>query len=102
MKNMMLLWTKAILAFLLICLGGIVAASDLAPMTPISVVLTYMLWGTISLVTAIVAFMWLKFLVNQFLLNAGATDTQWLWFNSEPKSLAALRRRNRTRPSTDD
>ena len=29
---------------------------------------------------------------NQFMLNNGATDTQWLWFKNDPPGLAELRK----------
>jgi hypothetical protein len=96
------LWGKALLALLAICLLVVLAARDLAPLTPVSVVLAFALGGAAFFGVAVLGAMWLKFAINRFLLNAGATDTQWLWFKSDPKGLVALRSRGRAHQSSDD
>jgi hypothetical protein len=96
------LWGKALLALLAICLLVLLAARDLAPHTPAVVVLGHALGGAALFAGAVLAAMWLKFAINRFLLNAGATDTQWLWFKSDPKGLVALRSRGGAHPSSDD
>jgi hypothetical protein len=93
---------KALLALLAICLLVLLAARDLAPLTPASVVLGYTLGGAALFGGAALAAMWLKFAINRFLLNVGATDTQWLWFKSDPKGLVALRIRGSAHQSSDD
>jgi len=101
MNKTVVLWTKAALALLAICTVVVLAASDVAPFTPVSTVLAYALVGAALFGVAVLAVMWLKFLVNQFLLNAGATDTQWLWFKSDPRGLDALRSQGGARQSYD-
>jgi hypothetical protein len=96
------LWSKAVLALLAICLLVLSAARDLAPLTPASVVLGYTLGGVALFGGAALAAMWLKFAINRSLLNAGAIDTQWLWFKSDPKGLVALRSRSGAHQSNDD
>ena len=102
MKKSSIPWVK--LLFALLSLGLIVtfAAKDLAPNTSVAVVLAYAIGGAAAFAVAILLVMWLKFAVNQFLLKAGATDTQWLWFKSDPKGLNALRGRVVSRETTDD
>ncbi|RYG37847.1 MAG: hypothetical protein EON93_03005 [Burkholderiales bacterium] len=102
MSKTTVLWTKAVLALLAVCMVVVLAARDIAPFTPVSIVLAYALCGAALFGVAVLAAMWLKFAVNQFLLNAGATDTQWLWFKSDPTGLDALRRRGGARQSNDD
>jgi len=102
MNKTTVLWTKAVLALLAVCMVAVLAARDLAPFTPVSIVLAYALGGAALLGVAVLAAMWLKFAVNQFLLNAGATDTQWLWFKSDPRGLDALRSQGGARQSNDE
>jgi hypothetical protein len=94
MKNLSVFVFKLFLAIITIGVVISLAAKDLAPNTPMSLVLTYAIGGTAIFVVAILVVMWLKFAVNQFLLNAGAIDTQWLWFKSNPDGLKALQHRD--------
>lgn len=94
MKNLSVLVFKLFLAIIMIGFVISLAAKDLTPSTPMSVVLTYVLGGAAIFAFAILLVMWLKFVVNQFLLNAGAIDTQWLWFKSNPDGLKALQHRD--------
>ena len=102
MNNETALWGKALLALVAICLLVVFAARDLGPFTPVLVVLAYVLGGAAFFSVTVLGFMWLKFAINKFLLNAGATNTQWLWFKSDPKGLVTLRSRVGAHQSRDD
>lgn len=91
MNKTIALLAKTLFTLIAICVGVALAAKDLAPHTPVAVVLAYALGGAALVVLAVLVAMWIKFAMNQYLLNAGATDTQWLWFKSDPKGLEALR-----------
>jgi len=93
MKRRSVFIPKLILANFTIGIVVVLAAKDLAPSTSMWVSLTYVLGGTAIFSVAILLSMWLKFVVNQFLLNAGAIDTQWLWFKSDPDGLKAQNNR---------
>jgi hypothetical protein len=102
MKKSSIPWVKLLFALLSLGLLVTLAAKDFAPNTSVAVVLAYAIGGAAAFAVVILLVMWLKFAVNQFLLNAGATDTQWLWFKSDPKGLNALRGRVVSRETTDD
>ena len=102
MKQKMIFMGKIFLALAAICWLLVLAARDLAPGTPALVVLAYALGGAAIVVMTALGAMWLKFAINQFMLNVGATDTQWLWFKNDPKGLVALRRRRGKRQSNSD
>jgi hypothetical protein len=102
MKNSLVPWPKLFLATITISLLVALAAKDLAPHTPISMVYADTVGGAAIFSLTVFLVMWLKFVVNQFLLNAGATDTQWLWFKSDPDGLKALQSRSLSRLSKED
>lgn len=83
---------KLLAALIGVSLLVTLAAKDLVPQTPMWLALTYALGGVLIFLAVIIAVMWLKFLLNQHFLNAGATDTQWLWFKSDPHGLSQIRR----------
>lgn len=93
---------KVVLALLGICSVVILAARDIAPSTSAGVVLVYALGGAVLLGAMLIVAMWFKFAVNQFLLNAGATDSQWLWFKSNPRGFEALRSPGSAHQTNDD
>jgi hypothetical protein len=94
MKKSSFPWLKLFVALAAIALLVGFAAKDLAPNVPVSWALAYAFAGGAVFVIAILLVMWLKFLVNRFLLNAGATDTDWLWFKSDPRGIQSLRGRD--------
>ena len=89
---------KPLFAMLSIAMLVAVAARDLAPNTPVPVVLVCAFGGAAALALVILLVMWIKFAINQFLINAGSIDTQWLWFKSDPQGLQDLR--GRCHPTT--
>ena len=82
---------KALLATVLLAALAGVAGSQLAPKVPLQWVLIYSALGAaaILLVLALAAVVTLT--VMQFILRKGGTDTQWLWFSTEPRGLVHLR-----------
>jgi hypothetical protein len=63
---------------------------------PAASTLEVMLWGGAGLTGLVVLAVLLSFVVlsiNQAALRAGGTDTQWLWFNTDPPGLDKLRGR---------
>lgn len=94
MKRRSVFISKLFLAIFTIGIVVVLAAKDLAPSISALVSLTYILGGAAIFSIAILLSMWLKFVVNQFLLNAGAIDTQWLWFKSDPDGLKAQNNRD--------
>jgi hypothetical protein len=93
MKRRSVFISKLFLAIFTIGIVVVLAAKDLALGVSAWVSLTYVLGGAAIFSVAILLSMWLKFVVNQFLLNAGAIDTQWLWFKSDPDGLKAQNNR---------
>lgn len=93
MKRRSVFISKLFLAIFTIGIVVVLAAKDLAPNTSAWVSLTYVLGGAAIFSVAILLSMWLKFVVNQFLLNAGAIDMQWLWFKGDPDGLKAQNNR---------
>lgn len=101
MKKSSFPWLKLLIATAAIALLVGFAAKDLAPNVPVSWALAYAFAAGAIFVIAILLVMWLKFLVNRFLLNAGATDTDWLWFKSDPRGLQSLQGRDVSPKSKD-
>jgi hypothetical protein len=101
MKKSSFPWFKLLIATAAIAVLVGFAAKDLAPNVPVAWVLAYAFAGGVLFVIAILLVMWIKFLVNRFLLNAGATDTDWLWFKSDPRGIQSLRGRDVSDQSKD-
>jgi hypothetical protein len=53
--------------------------------------------GVIGMLATLGIFLYLYLSIgaafNQWMLNHGATDTDWLWFKSDPKGLESLRKK---------
>ena len=81
------------LALATVAIGSIfaVAARDLSPQTPAWLAFAVGVGGTLLVVGGLLMMAGLKFMLNQAVLNAGGTDTQWLWFRQDPRGLSALR-----------
>ena len=72
---------------------AVVAGRALLPGTPAYVVLGYGLLGALAVVGVLFAATYVVNSIYQFALKFGATDTQWLWFSSDPPGLAKMRGR---------
>ena len=67
-------------------------ARELMPSVSLGLLLLYVAAGVVGVfaLLALGAICSLQF--SQFILRAGGTDPQWLWFSSEPRGLVALRK----------
>ena len=83
--------SKVILAILLLSGLAGVAGSQLAPDTPLEIVLLNCAVGAAVFLVLLVLALIASLTLNQFILRNGGTDTQWFWFPSEPKGLQQLR-----------
>jgi hypothetical protein len=75
--------SAAVLLSLLALLGG----QSLAPDMPLLTLWLWALGGLLSLGLVFLAGTWLTLTFNQWVLRQGGTDTQWLWFASDPPGL---------------
>ena len=102
MKRSLLVWIKLLVALIAIGFFVALAARDMFPSTPLLVVLVYAIGGAILMGVVVVGVMWLKFVMNQAFLKSGAIDTQWLWFNNDPRGLSEIRSRVPPHVQTSD
>jgi hypothetical protein len=79
---------RVALAAALIAAIVVYIAAQVAPGVSSLAVLGYTALAGLSVV-ALVA---LRLAFGQWILRLGGTDTQWLWFRSEPRGLEAMRR----------
>ena len=88
-------WLKD--GLLSLCLSGLalLAAASMVPTMPWPVVLAYTLCGAMVALLALVIAILVIQRIAAFVLDHGGTDTQWLWFPSEPRGLLAWRRGRR-------
>jgi hypothetical protein len=79
---------RATLAAALIAAIVVFIAAQVLPGTSSLAALGYTALAAL-IVTAVIA---LRLAIGQWILRRGGTDTQWFWFNSEPRGLEAMRR----------
>ena len=91
--NHRLVVKSLVAAAALAALAGI-AGTQLAPQLPLSSLLLYSVLGAAMLLAILTAGIVASFTLWQFVLRKGGTDTQWLWFSSEPAGLVRLRQRS--------
>jgi hypothetical protein len=95
LKSHPLRWKLPLLA-LIIGAIAVAASRSLFPAVPVAMALLYLA----AAIVAFLAFVSLSLIVtsriNAYVLSKGGTDTQWLWFGSEPPGLARLRERAAT------
>lgn len=94
--NQYLFVKSLVAAAALAALAG-VAGTQLVPDLPLSSVLLYSAFGAATLLAILTAGIIASFTLWQFVLRKGGTDTQWLWFSSEPAGLQQLRQRQAAR-----
>lgn len=83
---------KLALALVVIGATTAVAAQAIFPDQPLDNLLLYSIGGLLVLALGATLLLVLSLTFRQYLLRKGATDTQWLWFEREPRGLARLRR----------
>ena len=83
---------KLLLAALSLVALVALPARELMPSVSLGLLLLYVAAGVVGVfaLLALGAICSLQF--SQFILRAGGTDPQWLWFSSEPRGLVALRK----------
>ena len=92
---------KVGLAVLLIGSIFAIAGRSMFPAVPLAAVLAYAAGAMLALVALVSIVFFLGASLNQVVVRAGGTDTQWLWFKSEPPGLVNLRRRAGSPPSDE-
>ncbi|HEY9103487.1 hypothetical protein [Chitinimonas sp.] len=83
---------KLVLALTVIGATTAVAAQPIFPDLPLDRLLFYSMGALLALVGCAMLLLVLSLTFRQYLLRKGASDTQWLWFDGEPRGLARLRR----------
>ena len=68
-----------------------VAGSQLVPNLPLGKVLLFCAVGAVLLLGVLVLAAVATATFGQFILRKGGTDTQWFWFESEPRGLLKIR-----------
>jgi hypothetical protein len=77
------LWIAGVMLSLLALLAG----QSLAPDVPLLTLWLWALGGLLTLGLVFLAGTWLTLTFKQWVLRKGGTDTQWLWFTSDPPGL---------------
>ena len=85
------LWAKGVIAMSAMFSLAVIAASKLAPATPLGTALLYAALGAVAGLLALVVASVIIATLAQFVLKHGGTDAQWFWFNGEPRGLRWLR-----------
>ena len=99
LKTHPLRWKLPLLALIF---GTIVAAAsiNLFPKVPVVAALLYAAAGAVAFLVTMSICIIVASRVNAWVLNKGGTDTQWLWFKSDPQGLVRLR--EEARMESDD
>ncbi len=86
-----LLWK---LPIVVLVFGMIIAAASLNLFPNVSLVaaLLYAIAGGVAFLGMVSIGIIVASRVNAYVLTQGGTDTQWLWFNSDPQGLVSLRK----------
>lgn len=82
---------KVVLAVVLLGAFAAYVGSQLAPNTPTYLVLTWVAVAVIVALAFLIGFVAVGGSWNQTMLKAGATDSQWFWFNADPPGLEKMR-----------
>lgn len=78
---------KSCIAAVMLSLLALLGGQSLVPDMPLLTLWLWALGGLLSLGLVFLAGTWLTLTFNQWVLRKGGTDTQWLWFASEPPGL---------------
>ncbi|GAB3253916.1 hypothetical protein [Chitinimonas naiadis] len=93
-KSSLIGTAKVLLALAIIGSTAAVASRPLLPDVPVSTLVIYGVLALIVLTAASAALLVASLTLRQFILRKGGMDTQWLWFDRDPKGLVALRRKD--------
>jgi hypothetical protein len=92
-RNTFIFMAKLLTATALLVGLIVFAANDLVPDVPYAQLFAYILLGTAVLAVNLVGLSVIYLNIQQWVLRKGGTDVAWFWFSSEPKGLAALRKK---------
>jgi hypothetical protein len=87
MNSRRILVLKSCSAAVLLSLLALLVGQSLAPDMPLLTLWLWALGGLLSLGLVFTVGTWLTLTFNQWVLRQGGTDTQWLWFASDPPGL---------------
>lgn len=87
MNSRRILVLKSCMAAVLLSLLALLGGQGLAPDMPLLTLWLWALGGLLSLGLVFTVGTWLTLTFNQWVLRQGGTDTQWLWFASDPPGL---------------
>ena len=93
------IWKLAVLALFFGTIV-VVASINLFPQVPLIVALLYAAAGIVAFFAIVSVSIIVSSRINAWVLNKGGTDTQWLWFKSDPQG--AVRLRESARMDGDD
>lgn len=96
MNSRRVLVLKSCCAAVMLSLLALLGGQSLAPNLPLLTLWLWALGGLAALGLVFLAGTWLTLTFNQWVLRKGGTDTQWLWFASDPPGLKRPKKSQKT------